>query len=78
MDSRLTKGFKTDKEKNQFAAEFKVSTVIEKLEKILTDKKDSASKSDVSDYNVASWPYLRADKDGYIRALTEVLELLKR
>jgi len=33
--------------------------------------------SPVSDYDKASWPFFRADRDGYERALTEVLQLLK-
>lgn len=76
MDSRLTKDIKDVKVKNQFVAEYKVSTIREKLEKIIQDKKDSVSKSSVVDYDSPSWSHKEADKIGYIRALTEVLELL--
>ena len=31
----------------------------------------------VEDYEKASWPYYRADADGYNRALAEVLKLIE-
>jgi len=46
----------------------------ERLTGILSSRmKDSA----VKDYNKAAWPFLQADTNGYNRALTEVLKLIK-
>lgn len=38
----------------------------------------SARQNNFEDYEKASWPYLRADKDGQVRALTKVLHLLTK
>ena len=44
------------------------------LGSILKSKiKDNSSQ----DYDKASWPFLQADNNGYNRALTEVLKLIK-
>lgn len=49
--------------------------VLEKLEKIINDKvKDVVL---VDDYDNPSWAYKQADRNGYNRALTEVLNILK-
>ena len=53
------------------------NNVIEALEKIIQDKKDAVTKSSVEDYNIASWPFYKADQVGYERALTEMLDILK-
>jgi hypothetical protein len=46
-----------------------------RLEKILSAKiRDGTS---LDNYGVANWPYLMADLNGYNRALTEVLKLIK-
>jgi len=29
-----------------------------------------------ADYNISNWPMWRADQDGYVRALTDVLKLI--
>ena len=45
-----------------------------RLSDILTRKLRSNSSTD---YDKASWPFLQADNNGYNRALTEVLTLIK-
>jgi len=45
----------------------------ERLEKLLSAKLKSPPK----DYSISNWAYLMADTNGYNRALTEVLELIK-
>lgn len=46
--------------------------------KRLTDILSRKLKSNSStDYDKASWPFLQADTNGYNRALTEVLTLIK-
>jgi hypothetical protein len=49
--------------------------VLEKLEHILNSKKKEVVLSE--DYDSSSWAYKQADRNGYNRALTEVLNILK-
>ena len=49
--------------------------VLEKLENILKDKIKEVVLSD--DYDSPSWAFKQADRNGYNRALTEVLNILK-
>lgn len=48
---------------------------LDRLASILLSK---MVKPKFSDYEKAAWPYFRADADGYNRALTEVLELIRK
>lgn len=49
--------------------------VLEKLENILKTKIKEVTLSE--DYDNPSWAYKQADRNGYNRALTEVLNILK-
>ena len=49
--------------------------VLEKLEKIIKEKIKEVVLSE--DYDNPSWAYKQADRNGYNRALTEVLNILK-
>jgi hypothetical protein len=49
--------------------------VLEKLEKIIKDKIKEVVLTE--DYENPSWAYKQADRNGYNRALTEVLNILK-
>jgi hypothetical protein len=49
--------------------------VLEKLEKIIKEKIKEVVLSE--DYDSPSWAYKQADRNGYNRALTEVLNILK-
>lgn len=49
--------------------------VLEKLEKIVKDKIKEVVLTE--DYENPSWAYKQADRNGYNRALTEVLNILK-
>lgn len=49
--------------------------VLEKLEEILKNKLKEVVLSE--DYDNPSWAYKQADRNGYNRALTEVLNILK-
>ena len=49
--------------------------VLEKLENILKTKIKEITLSE--DYDNPSWGYKQADRNGYNRALTEVLNILK-
>lgn len=60
-----------------FAQQIKSSLdVLERLSSILKESLEVADKSTTSDYDKASWPYYAADRNGYKKALREVLELL--
>lgn len=48
--------------------------VLERLQKMLEDKKTEVVLS--TDYESPSWAYKQADRNGYDRALTEVINLL--
>lgn len=48
--------------------------VLERLQKIMEDKKTEVVLS--TDYENPSWAYKQADRNGYDRALTEVINLL--
>jgi len=47
---------------------------LERLQKILEDKKTEVVLS--TDYDNPSWAYKQADRNGYDRALTEVINLV--
>lgn len=49
--------------------------VLEKLELIIQGKMKEVTLSE--DYDNPSWAYKQADRNGYNRALTEVLNILK-
>lgn len=49
--------------------------VLEKLEEIVKTKMKEVVLSE--DYDSPSWAYKQADRNGYNRALTEVLNILK-
>jgi hypothetical protein len=49
--------------------------VLEKLEEIVKSKMKEVVLSE--DYDNPSWAYKQADRNGYNRALTEVLNILK-
>lgn len=49
--------------------------VLEKLEEIIKTKMKEVVLSE--DYDSPSWAYKQADRNGYNRALTEVLNILK-
>jgi len=62
-----------DKEKDNFAEYVRsASAIFERLDQILKEKEPV---SDEADYDKASWPYYRADQDGYSRALKDIRKL---
>lgn len=50
--------------------------VLDKLQKIVYNKVTSGEKAQVVDYDCPSWSHRQADRNGYLRGLREVLELL--
>ena len=79
MKTLWFKSSDTEKEKKAIEDLFDSSSLLlDRLVEILSKEIASASVSPMSDYEKASWPYLRADKDGYIRGLTFVKKLLDK
>ena len=75
MQLAWTKGLKTPEEKEERIDLIKRgSPVLDVLHEILESKIVSPKKGD---YDKASWPYYRADLDGYNRALSDVIGLIK-
>lgn len=74
MDSRL---LKKGEEKKELEAELLNSRILERVREVIHARVEAYSKTTLEDYNVSNWAYLRADQDGYIRALTDVLKLIK-
>lgn len=52
-------------------------TVLEAVEAVLQDKEEESRKTFTSDYDSPSWPYRRADQDGYNRALSEAASVVR-
>lgn len=79
MKTVLTNGLSPEK-KEELRSIFKASGFLrERLVQLLEDKARSARKASESKeaYEVAHWPYLQADRNGYVRALEEIQSLLK-
>lgn len=75
MDTRWTKKAKTPEEKKKRKEQVEsFKKAFTELDKIL----DSMVKElKVEDYSSPSWAYLRADTDGYNRAIQAVKQLIK-
>ena len=74
MDSRL---LKKGEDKKALEAELINSRILERVREVIQSKVEAYAKTSPEDYNVANWAYLRADQDGCVRALTDVLKLIK-
>jgi hypothetical protein len=69
---------KTDEEKEKFKNYIASSQgVLERLEAILDNKLHVRQVFKEEDYKNPSWAYAQADRNGYVRALKEIKELLK-
>ena len=67
--------FSGNKDKDKVKQDFAVAyEAFKRLTEILNKK---LKKSSEADYTIASWAYAQADVNGYNRALTEVMKLIK-
>lgn len=67
--------FSGDKDRDKIKQDIALAhNAFKRLSDILTRKVKSNSSQD---YDKASWPFYQADNNGYNRALTEVLTLIK-
>lgn len=78
MDARIAKIAKGEEDKRALAVELKNSRVLDTVRDNITAMIESKTKTKLDDYDKPNWAYYRADQDGYIRALTEVLNLIKK
>lgn len=59
--------------------DFKSAKLLRKrLQKLIDDKKEEAVATAYAkaSYEIPNWPYVQADRVGYIRALKEIVDLL--
>lgn len=52
------------------------SFVLDKLHKIVYNMSITESKVTIGDYDSPSWAFKQADRNGYLRALSEILALV--
>ena len=78
LPAAWTAHIKDPKEKEEFIKYiYSAHGLFEVLNNIVEKKILETSKSSSQDYEQAAWAYRQADKAGYIRALTEVTNLIK-
>lgn len=65
------------KEKEAFELAFRNSPIPERLEEIVNKRLQESLKTSESDYDSPSWAYHQADRNGFIRGLEYVLNLIK-
>lgn len=78
MKTKWTQGLNADETK-EMVSYFKSSLLLRKrLDKIIRDKIESSTASSLSKdtYDSPSWAYLQADRNGYERALREIISLI--
>lgn len=68
---------KDPKDQKNFKEYVKASySVLERLSQMLEQKKSNVEVCKAEDYNSPSWAYAAADRNGYVRALNEVIQIL--
>lgn len=73
----MSSWFKAGEDKDKFAAMIKGSgQVLDRLTEILKDKRSNNEVFRTEDYKDGSWAYRAADRNGYIRALEEIINLI--
>jgi hypothetical protein len=78
MNSKWLMFAKTEEERNTTRLIVKNSvTILGLLAQILTKELQELESTSSEDYNVANWPYYRADRDGAIRQTKQLLKLIK-
>lgn len=71
-----TKHLKSTKEKQDFERLVRNNTVVfSRLVNILKEKQEANNKLNVADYDSPSWAFKQADRNGYERAIQDLLDL---
>lgn len=79
MISAWTKNVKTQEEKEQLQKEVLGSRrVLNRLLELINEEEGNLNRSELSTkvYDVANWPYLQADMNGFRRALNTVRTII--
>lgn len=77
IPTSLLASFKTTEEKEQFKRQYQgVTHVTDIIKAVLEDKLEQTVNVKASSYLNPSWAYSQADRNGYARALREVISLL--
>jgi hypothetical protein len=76
----ITEWFKglTDEDKDRLETTLKNSKfLLNRLHTVIENKIKEVSRVPTNDYDSPSWPYKAADREGYVRALNDLLLLTK-
>lgn len=77
MQIRLTAHLSTPEAREKFSQHIRASEdVLNRFRQLLDESLKESEKTNINDYEKASWAYLAADRSGYQRALKEVISLL--
>ena len=74
INSRWFKNYSGDREKLEETVR-NGRFVLERLTEIIEQEIKEYEVSKVEDYDKVSWPYFRADRDGQLRSLRNILKL---
>lgn len=78
IDIKWTSHLKSVEEQEKFRAYVLSSVgVLKRLADILESKVDAREVFKEEDYNSPSWAFKQADRNGYVRALREIQQMLK-
>lgn len=74
-----TKHLSTPEEKERFAQFVRSSgPVLDRLAELLTDKRNGIEVFGTEDYKDGSWAYRAADRNGYVRAIDEIIDIITK
>lgn len=71
------KHLKTKEDQQAFVDLLAASPVVDRLKEILRARLNERATFKEADYSSPSWAYLAADRNGYVRALNDLLNLLE-
>lgn len=66
-----------EEHKEAFVESVLINPVVERLREILKEKAKDRNTFKEVDYNNPSWGYFAADRNGYLRAIEDILKLLE-
>lgn len=80
MKTDWLRNLKTQEEKNEFKQLLSISKpVLDKLNVLCYNKRQAYLDDKVSkpDYTASNWHVVQADNNGYVRALTEIINIIE-
>lgn len=77
MKTAWIQSFTDEKDRLLFAEKLRAAhPVIDKLKELCYKRVEELRTTSPKDYSIPNWPYLRADRDGQIRAYEDLIDLL--